>query len=207
MASLNQSGRPYELRLQAWLCTFYLAPWEGCSDPCLSDPESLRDHSRITPAQFPERSGHASPCSGYAPGGSGSQKRREVGPKTERASVKISAENIYNSTYTTLLSVHQTPIFCREISSAFSHSSDILCILQSAITRKPYIKELSPGNQLSMDFDNSVSNSPPYPNRIKPEGEECWACGRTPAHECRMIRKDEAQVSSIPYPLLYSILI
>ena len=63
----------------------------------LSDPESLQDHSRITPAQFPERSGHASPCSGYAPGGSGSQKQREVGPKTERASVGIFAENIYNS--------------------------------------------------------------------------------------------------------------
>ncbi|EYE95262.1 uncharacterized protein EURHEDRAFT_53434 [Aspergillus ruber CBS 135680] len=97
MASLNQSGRSCEVRLQAWLCTFYLAPLSGCSDPSLSDPELLRDHSKITPAQFPERSGHASPCSGYAPGGSGSQKRREVGPKTERASVEISAENIYNS--------------------------------------------------------------------------------------------------------------
>lgn len=46
--------------------------------------------------RFPECSGHASPRSGYAPGGSGSQKRREVGPKTERAGLEISAENIYN---------------------------------------------------------------------------------------------------------------
>ena len=97
MASLNQSGRSCELRLQAWLCTFYLAPLSGCSDPRLSDPELLRDHSRISPARFPECSGHASPRSGYAPGGSGSQKRREVGPKTERAGLEISAENIYNS--------------------------------------------------------------------------------------------------------------
>lgn len=98
MASLNQSGRSREVRIQAWLCMFYLAPLPGCNDPSLSNPELLRDHSRITPARFPERSGHASPCSGYAPGGSGSQKRREVGPKTERASVEISAEMYYNCT-------------------------------------------------------------------------------------------------------------
>ena len=76
---------------------FYLASLSGRKVPRLSDPKLLQDHSRITLVQFPECSGHASLCSGYAPGGSGSKKRREVRLKMERASVEISAENIYNS--------------------------------------------------------------------------------------------------------------
>ena len=86
MASLNQSGRFCDVRLQAWFCTFYLAPLSRCSGPSLSD----QGGPRVAPVRFPERSGHASPCSGYAPGGSGNQKRREVGPKTERAGLEIS---------------------------------------------------------------------------------------------------------------------
>ena len=123
MASLNQSGWSCELRLQAWLCMFYLASLSGRKVPRLSNPELLWDHSRITPALFPERSGHASLCSGYAPGGSGSKKQREVGPKTERASVEISAENIYNSNTTIPL------CFLTVCTCSFCRSREYCCLL------------------------------------------------------------------------------
>lgn len=79
---------------------FYLTLLLGCSDRSLSNLKLLQDHSRITPAWFPDHSGHTSPCSRYAPGGSESQKQREVGLKMERASLEISAANYHNSIHT-----------------------------------------------------------------------------------------------------------
>lgn len=47
-------------------------------------------------SMLPDCSRHALPCSGYNPGCSGSQKRRLVGPKTEREGVEDSTEMSYN---------------------------------------------------------------------------------------------------------------
>ena len=100
-----------------------MAPLSGYSDPSQSDPKLLREHSRITPVQFPEHSRHAPPCSGYARGCSGSQKRREIGLKTERASVEISAENIYNSNTTIPL------CFLTVCTCSFCRSREYCCLL------------------------------------------------------------------------------
>ena len=104
MASLNQSGRSCEVRLQAWLCTIYLAPLSGCSDPSLSDPELLRDHSKITPARSLSAPGTHHLAPGTLRAAQGAKSGEKVGPKTERASLEISAENIYNSGETGMFS-------------------------------------------------------------------------------------------------------
>lgn len=74
----------------------------------LSDQGMLPYYSRITLARFPDRSGHALPCPGNAPGCSGSKKRSGIGPKMEWENLQVSAEMLYIMLIFMLFNGHAT---------------------------------------------------------------------------------------------------
>ena len=90
----NNLNNQWRAKIISWVHGEEILP--GCA------PKLLWDYSRIALAPLPDCSRHTLPCSGYAPGCSGSLRRCEVGPKMEREEGLEAFAEMYHNSITTI---------------------------------------------------------------------------------------------------------